>query len=95
VPTSSLSVELAGTGSGTVASSPAGIDCGFDCSASFPAGTEVILTATAAFDSYFVEWSGTDCVGTDSCSVDLSTSRFVQATFQLCEQPPCQPISDF
>src|SRR5437764_1486558 len=43
-----LSVALAGSGSGTVTSSPAGVDCGSTCSYDFPSGTEVILTATAA-----------------------------------------------
>jgi len=48
VTTSPLTVTRAGTGSGTVTSSPAKIDCGATCSASFPSGTVVSLTATPA-----------------------------------------------
>ena len=39
--------DQGGTGGGTVTSAPAGIDCGSTCSATFPAGTMVTLTATA------------------------------------------------
>ena len=35
------------TGSGTITSSPSGINCGSDCSESYEDGTEVTLTATA------------------------------------------------
>ena len=43
-----LSVTLAGSGAGAVASAPAGIDCGVACDARFPRDTVVTLTATAA-----------------------------------------------
>ena len=39
-------VTLAGTGAGTVTSSPAGITCGSDCAEAYPPGTMVTLTAT-------------------------------------------------
>src|SRR5439155_22641217 len=39
-----LTVNLAGTGSGTVSSSPLGISCGTNCSASYDSGTAVTLT---------------------------------------------------
>jgi len=42
-----LTVRKAGTGSGTVTSSPAGIDCGSTCSTRFDFNTGVTLTATA------------------------------------------------
>ncbi|MDP9258205.1 MAG: hypothetical protein M3Q31_16880, partial [Actinomycetota bacterium] len=51
VPTHALTVTKAGAGSGSVSSSPAGIDCGATCSASFAQGTVVTLTATAAAGS--------------------------------------------
>src|ERR1035441_6612514 len=41
-----LTVTEAGTGSGTVSSSPSGISCPSTCSASFSSGTVVTLTAT-------------------------------------------------
>ena len=58
-----LTVAKAGTGSGTVTSSPAGINCGATCSASFPAATVVTLTAAPAAGSTFAGWSGA-CSGT-------------------------------
>ena len=48
-PTYLLSVTLAGDGSGTVSSSPTGIDCGTDCSETYDAGTLVTLTAIADY----------------------------------------------
>src|SRR5262249_59912690 len=41
-----LTVTPAGTGSGTVTSSPAGINCGAICTASFASGAAGTLTAT-------------------------------------------------
>ncbi|MGI8822522.1 MAG: sulfatase family protein, partial [Acidimicrobiia bacterium] len=40
-----LTVTRAGTGSGTVRSTPAGIKCGTDCTESYASGTSVTLTA--------------------------------------------------
>jgi hypothetical protein len=45
-------------GEGTVTSTPEGIDCGSVCTAGFPAGTEVTLTATAETGWAFGGWSG-------------------------------------
>jgi hypothetical protein len=75
-----LAVSTDGTGSGTVTSSPAGIDCGSDCDETYPAGTEVTLTATAAIGSVFGGWSG-DCTGSGPCTVTLGEARSVTATF--------------
>ena len=45
--TYTLTVAKAGTGSGTVTSSPAGISCGADCSEPYNSGTVVTLSQTA------------------------------------------------
>jgi murein peptide amidase A len=83
-----LSVALAGSGSGTVTSSPAGIDCGSTCSYDFPSGTEVTLTATAAPGSSFAGWSGAGCSGIGSCEVTMRAAEFVTATFdEACVVP--------
>ena len=73
-----VSVVLAGDGVGTVTSSPEGINCPTACSANFPNGSTVALTATAAAGSGFTSWSG-DCSGTGGCQVTASAS--VTATF--------------
>ena len=79
--TFALTVAKAGTGSGTVTSSPTGINCGATCSASYAAGTSVVLTASAASGSSFAGWSG-DCTGTQStCTVSVSQARNATATF--------------
>ncbi len=59
-PTYNLSVTKSGTGSGTVLSSPAGINCGTTCSADFPTSTLVTLTAIEDSNSYFAGFTG-DC----------------------------------
>jgi hypothetical protein len=82
-----LSVSTDGTGSGTVTSSPAGIDCGSNCKGSFDEGTVVTLTANAASDSTFTGWSGAGCSGTGSCTVTVSDAESVTATFEKQASP--------
>jgi uncharacterized repeat protein (TIGR02543 family) len=81
-----LSVTKAGSGSGTVTSSPAGIDCGATCAASFPNGTMVTLTATPDAGSTFTGWIG-DCTGTGPCTVTMDQDRAVTASFDIVAQP--------
>jgi Divergent InlB B-repeat domain len=76
-----LSVGRAGTGTGTVSSSPAGISCGASCSSSFTSGTVVTLTASPAAGSTFAGWSGAGCAGTGACSVTMNAAQSVTATF--------------
>ena len=75
-----LTVTKAGTGGGTVTSTPAGINCGAACSADFADGTVVTLTPTPASGSSFTSWSG-DCSGSGSCVVTMNQARNVTATF--------------
>jgi len=76
-----LTVSKTGTGSGSVASNPAGIDCGTACSASYAAGALVTLTATPASGSIFGGWSGGGCAGTDPCIITGNGSVAVSAAF--------------
>jgi hypothetical protein len=78
----SLSVYKAGAGSGVVASVPAGISCGADCSEAYAASTVVVLSAQAAAGSVFTGWSGA-CSGTGTCSVAMSSAKAVNANFGL------------
>jgi hypothetical protein len=78
-----LTIDKSGNGAGTVASNPAGIDCGMDCSQSFDYNTMVTLTATAATGSTFTGWSGGGCTGTGTCTVTLTAATTVTATFTL------------
>ncbi|HEX5375798.1 MAG TPA: hypothetical protein VFW48_06545 [Solirubrobacterales bacterium] len=81
-----LAVERLGTGSGTVTSDPAGIDCGPDCSESLPEGTKVTLTATPAPGSVFDHWTGGGCTGSGTCTTTMSTSRTAKAVFTAVGQ---------
>jgi hypothetical protein len=74
-----LMASLAGNGGGSVASNPAGISCGNDCSEVYNFGTNVTLTATADATSTFTGWSGA-CTGT-TCMVTMSADRSATATF--------------
>ncbi|CAN5670665.1 hypothetical protein BH23GEM7_BH23GEM7_12090 [soil metagenome] len=78
-----LSVTKRGSGSGTVTSSPAGINCGSTCTASYAYGTSVTLRAVAATGSSFSGWSGGGgTVNNDgSYTVSLTEARSVTATF--------------
>ena len=80
--TFALAVAKAGAGGGTVASTPAGIDCGATCASSFVSGTVVSLAATPAAGSIFAGWGGA-CSGTGACSVTMDAARSVTATFTL------------
>jgi hypothetical protein len=81
-----LDVSKNGTGTGTVTSSPAGINCGGDCSQSYLSGTSVTLTASPSAGSSFAGWSGSGCSGTGTCVVTMDQARSVTATFT--QNPP-------
>ena len=80
-----LAVSIAGSGAGTVTSSPAGINCAgaSGCSAPFDAGTSVVLTAAPAAGSTFAGWKGACSNATGTCTVTMSQQQSVIATFTL------------
>lgn len=75
----SLTISKEGTGTGTVTTSPPGINCGSICSANYPSGTQVSMTALPDGSSTFNGWSGDpDC---SDGQVILSSSKSCTATF--------------
>jgi hypothetical protein len=88
-----LTVTPAGSGTGTVSSSPAGITCGTTCSGTYTPGTTLTLTAAADSGSTFTGWSGA-CTGSGSCGVTLTSDTNVTATFsqQAQAQAPSQTL---
>ncbi len=66
--------------SGSVKSKPRGIDCGTDCTESYPYNEKVTLIATPDSDAAFVGWTGA-CGGTDSCTLTMNTTWQVTANF--------------
>ena len=75
-----VTVGKAGTGTGTVASSPSAINCGSTCSANIASGTSIALSATPAAGSTFTGWSGA-CVGTGGCALLVNGNKSVTANF--------------
>lgn len=84
-PSIGLKVEKSGKTYGSIASNPAGADCPLGCekvTTSLPKNTIVTLTATPTSGRRFVGWSGA-CRGTvPVCTLTLSSSREVKATFK-------------
>jgi YVTN family beta-propeller protein len=72
-----LTVALGGSGIGSVRSTPAGIECGTQCQAQFPAGVQISLITTADSTSFFSGWSGAGC----GFSVTLNQSMNCIANF--------------
>jgi phospholipase C len=58
--------------SGGVTSQPAGIACPGKCTATFAAGTSVLLTPEPKNGSTFLRWGGS-CTGTGTCRVNVSS----------------------
>jgi hypothetical protein len=79
-PTVALMVEAAPPDAGTVTSDPSAITCPSVCTAPFPRGTPVVLTATAADGFDFTRWS-TDCASANPCTVTLDQPATVTASF--------------
>ncbi len=91
-----LTLTKGGTGSGTVTSSPAGINCGLDCSEVYSYNTVVTLTAVPDTGSAFTGWSG-GCSGTGNCILTMTAARNVTASFvqgvqqTFADVPPAHP----
>ena len=77
-----LTVDFSGDGSGTISSSPPGLGCSAACTANFPTGSTVTITASPAVGSTFGGWAGCDFVSGQSCTVGLSNAaRTIAVTF--------------
>jgi len=79
--TRSLTVSLAGKGSGTIRSDPAGIDCPETCAAAFADERAVTLSAEADEGSIFAGFSD-NCTGGDTCIVAMTEAQTVTAGFE-------------
>jgi hypothetical protein len=82
--TNTLAVTVSPLADGNVISAPAGINCGESgtpCSFQFSTNSSVVLSETPASGHSFLGWSGA-CSGTaTTCTVFMSTSIAVTATF--------------
>jgi hypothetical protein len=77
--TYTATVTRSGTGSGTVTAT--GISCGADCSEPYAGGTTITFTASPDAGSTFTGWSGACSGSATTCTVTLSSSITVGATF--------------
>jgi len=84
--TNELAVNLPGSGSGAVTSSPVGIFCGTagqTCTAVFDNVATVTLTAAPEVGTTFSGWTG-DCSGSNPiCTLSMDQARNVAALFSL------------
>lgn len=78
-PTPKLTIEVAGTGLGSVTSSPEGIDCGTTCT--LASDKEIVLTATPAAGSTFTKWDGCETATENTCTITLKEDKTITATF--------------
>jgi hypothetical protein len=76
-----LNLFFSGTGSGAVASSPAGIACNAACQGLFPPVGQISLTPAPAQYSLFAGWSGGPCSGIGSCLITLDADSSTTALF--------------
>jgi hypothetical protein len=74
-------------GHGSVRSSPAGIDCGGACTATFDIGTSIALAATPDSGWSFAGWSDA-CSGPGGCALTLNGETRVTAKFTGPPPPP-------
>ena len=99
-PPNSFRLDVSGGsgGSGTVQSSPVGINCTISngsagssgCSTRYSSGTAVTLTATASTGSYLKAWAGGGCEAngtgtgqrTGTCTLTMNQIRAVVVSFQ-------------
>lgn len=79
--TYTLTVVKSGPGNGTVTSEDKEIDCGDTCSATYPAGTLVKLTATPDESSGFERWDGDIYGTTRTVSFLMNGDKTVVAVF--------------
>lgn len=74
-------VRVQGGGTGSLVSSPAGINCGGVCVWNFLPNTSVVLRATPRLGSTFIGWSD-GCTGTAECRLTSSQAQTVTARFE-------------
>lgn len=76
-----LSVTISGPSGGSVQSTPAGINCGQDCSHFYTPGQTITLKAGTDACVDFSGWSGGGCSGSQDCVVTIQSHTAITANF--------------
>jgi len=79
----SLDVNKQGIGSGTVISTPSGIDCGTDCSEVYNMGKIITFSAIPDMGSQFNGWSDERCSGNGQCILAITANTTITANFDM------------
>lgn len=84
-----VSVSVVGTGGGSITSNDGLIDCpATACTASYPVGSSITLTASPDATSTLVGWQGnTACTGTQPCTLFLGSAQSIAAQFNRITHP--------
>ena len=80
--TRAYALTVSKTGPGSVTSSPAGIECGATCMATFSMGTSVTLTAAPGPGGEFQGWGGACSGKQPTCVVSMNSAHAVSASFK-------------
>ena len=83
-----LTVDVSGSGTGTILSTPAGINCGSDCTQDYPSGTVVTLTPVPDAEFTFAGWQGVDCPTPAPCTFTMQFPGTVVAVFDAENEFP-------
>jgi uncharacterized repeat protein (TIGR02543 family) len=78
---SNYTLQVTKTGSGSVTADGNGINCGQDCSESYPSGRVVTLTARADSGYTFEGWGGALSGATNPINITMDAAKTVSAVF--------------
>jgi hypothetical protein len=76
LPKPGIDLSFAGTGTGSVSSTPSGMNCTTACTGLFASPSLVTLTATPDPGSVFERWTG-ECIGTVATTCNVTVTRRV------------------
>ncbi len=80
------SLTITKTANGTITSTPAGINCGTDCTETYALNTNVQLTATADAGYTFDQWSG-DCSSGTGTTINVTMNAAKNCTAVFINNP--------
>jgi hypothetical protein len=89
-----MTIHLQGTGTGTVKSSPQGINCPATCTVHFAKGTTVTLTETPTGNAVFAGWGqlcASNGLDSTSCNWSINSTLDISPTFNTPTPPPPTP----